>query len=241
MSSEHDATMVEGDLFTVAIGETPPSDVAHIGNTRWTDRAMAKAVGLRAVPITCFNPNRFEEIFAATGPAGGILAAASRLGRSPFAAEVEETSDPSELVLAEIGASVAGLAFGSFVLWARDESRARGLTNVAFSARDGHLPMQIAASLPDGYWDECQPLYMHGNRKTLSVAGAAALGVRPGSTSAHSMPVPSCSIRSTIARSMKSCRGSGCGSTSYQPTWPSRRLIRRPCCQRPTVTCGSKP
>jgi hypothetical protein len=115
-------------------------------------------------------PNRFEDAGAGAGPLGQVLARASREARS--------SEDPGGHATAvDVGASVVGQAFSAFLLGARARCRELGIEQVAFIARDGHLPYLMATSMDPEFWAGIDLHYVHGNRLTWALAGARTLGL----------------------------------------------------------------
>ena len=178
-SCEAGATKSDGDLFSqMWPGKQNPA-VWHIGNNRWSDITMAAAAGLKPLLISNADLNRYEAAMSVRSDGfGPALAGAARLARLSVEEEHSIGSIGSHSAeLRSFGACVSGQVMSAFVLWVAEQSRISGVEHLAFLARDGELPFEIASAIPTDHWEGRTLSYLHCSRLTWSLAAAAVLGV----------------------------------------------------------------
>ncbi len=181
-SCETGSTKSDGGLFGHTFGDLRSNGdgpVWHIGNHPWADVAMAAAGGLEPMPVTRADANRYELAMSVRPTSfGPAVAGAARNARlSIEQARRSGAIDDHSARVRALGADVAGQAMAAFVLWVAEQSRSQGIEHLAFLARDGELPLEVARALPADHWDGRSLRYLHCSRLTWSLAAASVLGV----------------------------------------------------------------
>ncbi len=181
-SCETGSTKSGGGLFRHTFGDLRnggAGPVWHIGNHPWADVAMAAAGGLEPMPITLADATRYELAMSARPTSyGPAVAGAARNARlSIEAARRSGAIDDHGAGVRTLGADVAGQVMTAFVLWVAEQSRSEGIEHLAFLARDGELPLEVARALPADHWEGRSLRYLHCSRLTWSLAAASAIGV----------------------------------------------------------------
>lgn len=181
-SCEAGATKSDGDLFPLLFGpRAADSDrtVWHIGNNLWTDVAMAAQAGVRPVPVIDADTNRYERAMAARADGyGPAVAGAARRARLEIEHEHRQgLLGDREAKLQSLGAGVAGQTMAAFVLWVAERSREDRIEHLAFLARDGELPLDLARAMPSDHWEGRSLRYLHCSRMTWALAAASVSGV----------------------------------------------------------------
>lgn len=172
VSSDVGASKWSGTLFPWLRHNVDADLSVHIGNDPWSDVAMAQRAGLRAMPLRRAEPTELERVMAqGPGSVGAAVAGAARQARWGA------TGSRVDQALRETGADVAGQCLVAFLLWIRLQCLPAGVNQVAFLARDGELPLQMARAMPPDHWEGFTLQYLHGSRRLWSIAAAAVLGV----------------------------------------------------------------
>lgn len=171
ISSELGRAKSSGGLFDVL--RPTQQRVVHIGNDLWSDVAMAEAAGVRGVAVTVAEPTRSEAVMGRrAGSVGTVVAAAARHGRL-----AQQPTDGRDAAVVETGA-LGAQCFAAFLLWAREQCLAEGITDVGFLARDGELPLRMAEAMPADHWKGVRLRYLElAGRRAWTVAAAACLGI----------------------------------------------------------------
>ncbi|MGI9597542.1 MAG: hypothetical protein ACR2QK_15360, partial [Acidimicrobiales bacterium] len=183
-SCEAGSTKSDGRLYDDTFGDrgsrsSAHGSVWHVGNHLWADVTMAATAGLRPIPMIEADANRYEHAMAARADGyGPAVAGAARLARL----RIEEarragTIETQRARVQTLGADVAGQTMAAFVLWVAEQCRAEGIEHLAFLARDGELPYEVARALPPDHWQGRSLRYLHCSRLTWSLAAASVLGV----------------------------------------------------------------
>lgn len=173
ISGEEGATKNSGELYLRIWPEASDRrELLHIGNDIWGDGARAAAAEITPIQLDVANPSRYEIAMSehnheAAGPA---IAAAARRVRLHQQSDVERD-------LISWGASLLGQLMTAFALWVRDEAGREGITTLSFLARDGELPLRVAAAMPADHFDGIDLRYLHSSRKAWSLAAASVVGV----------------------------------------------------------------
>lgn len=161
-----------GGLFHhwLAAEGVDPARVAYVGNHPYSDWAVPASMGIHVKARRNGNPCRYESCLGESGVAGAAVAAASTRTRL-------ELDPGGRDVYTRLGTAVAGQALMAWLLAIRARCAVDDVRQIAFVARDGDLPRQMAESMPEDYWSGIELHYLHGNRLTWTLAGAHSVGV----------------------------------------------------------------
>lgn len=179
VSADWGATKRSGRLIPAVLEKfgLSPEGVTHVGNDLVTDGAMPRVAGLDVLPSAAANLTPYERIAAdADGQASAIIAGASRLARLRLLHRSDFVGDPD---LLDLATGVGGTVGVAFVLWVLDRARDSGCRRLYFVARDGEIFLEIARALPNEYTEGLELRYLHANRRSVSLAHAAVVGVAP--------------------------------------------------------------
>lgn len=164
-SADCGLTKSTGGLFARVRGENKGEWIAHFGNDRHSDVAMARRCGVNGVLLDSGNLKLREQIileeFGRRGleELGDKLAGASRVARLLAEAESDPKSGARKAVLAGVGAPF----FACYALWLFRQMKGRGLARIYFLARDGYLPKQFYDRIL-AQADRPESSYLHASR-----------------------------------------------------------------------------
>jgi hypothetical protein len=135
--------------------------------------ARSSSWGIRRLVVRGARPAYLEVEMSREGdPLCAAVAGAAR--RARLAAQVQTDH---ERALVEAGTGLAGQSLAAFLLWVAEQCEQDGVEQVAFLARDGELPLQMARAMPADHWQGRELSYLHGSRRLWSLAAAWTLGV----------------------------------------------------------------
>ncbi len=170
-SSDLGVSKSQGDLFDRV--RQLHGDFIHVGNQLWADVAVAGTRGIRPIALRHAESNRYERVVEEQqGDFGAVLAAAARRARLSVADNQTVDSEMERL-----GASVVGPVMVGFYAWAREQALESGHRSMAFLARDGRLPFEIAHALPEDHRKDLVLRYLEGSRRTWQLPAASAMGI----------------------------------------------------------------
>lgn len=170
-SSDLGMSKSQGDLFEHV--RQRHRDFTHVGNQLWADVAVAGTKGIKPLALRHAESNRYERVIEdQPGDFGAVLAGAARQARLSV---LDESSVECEME--RLGASVVGPIMVGFFAWAREKALESGHASVAYLARDGRLPFEVAQSLPEDHREGLDLRYLEGSRRTWQLPAASALGI----------------------------------------------------------------
>lgn len=174
-SGECRASKHRGDLFPHARAQAAQAVTSwrHVGDNPHADELMPRAHGIVTELVRDTTLNRYEQLAcgaASTDMWRSLLAGAMRRARL-----ANPETEPARRVIWDTGCDIVGPLVVGFVHWCLTEARARGLRRLYFVARDGQLPLRVAAQLAPAWGFEIECRYLHGSRQAWHPAALRTL------------------------------------------------------------------
>lgn len=165
-SSSHRTSKEAGPLYDIA--HSGRAKAFHLGNNAWIDGAQAAKNGVTPLVVLRGNSSLREGATTALPEIAGA-ARRARLELSPAGMATSSVET--------MGTQVAGQMLTAFLLWCRDLAETSGHRHLAFQARDGLLPFEMAQIMPADHWKDLHLEYMHSSRSSWALGAAASIGL----------------------------------------------------------------